>query len=221
VFYKDPQNIYRVRPLAALDWLVHGFGTRWSESFGNCHNLATLHQIHSDTVVAAAGRSGCLGDGDALVENTPGSLVAVKTADCIPLLLVDPANRAVAAVHAGWRGTARKITARAITEMEKLFGTRPAALHVAIGPGIGPCCYQVGPEVAAQFAGHDSAVRNSAHGIFLDLGDINRRQASACGVDPARIYLAGICTMCDQDFFSYRRDRSHAGRMLSVVGVVG
>lgn len=219
MFYKDPQNIYRVRPLAAFDWLVHGFGTRWSASFGNCHNLATLHQIHSDTVVAAHGRSGCLGDGDALLENTPGSLVAVKTADCIPLLLVDPVNRAVAAVHAGWRGSARNITARAIAAMEKEFGTRPADLHVAIGPGIGPCCYQVGPEVAAEFAQYDSVLRNSTLRIFLDLGEINRRQAAASGVDTSRIYMAGTCTMCDQDFHSYRRDRHAAGRMLSVVGI--
>lgn len=219
MFYKDPQNIYRVRPLAAFDWLVHGFGTRSSSSFGNSHNLATLHQIHSDTVVAAHGRSGCLGDGDALLENTPGSLVAVKTADCIPLLLVDPVNRAVAAVHAGWRGSARNITARAIAAMEKEFGTRPADLHVAIGPGIGPCCYQVGPEVAAEFAQYDSVLRNSTLRIFLDLGEINRRQAAASGVDTSRIYMAGICTMCDQDFHSYRRDRHAAGRMLSVVGI--
>src|SRR5258708_12147217 len=89
MFHKDDQSIYRVRPLEAFDWLVHGFGTRWSNSFGKCRNLVTLHQIHSSTVVDAAGRSGCLGEGDALVTNTPGMLVAVKTAASIPILIVD------------------------------------------------------------------------------------------------------------------------------------
>ena len=220
MFYKDSQNIYRVRPLEAFDWLVHGFGTRWSESFGSCHNLATLHQIHSDTVVSADGRSGCLGDGDALLENTPGSLVAVKTADCIPLLMVDPVHRAVAAVHAGWRGSARNISARAVREMQAKFGSRPMDLHVAVGPGIGKCCYEVGPEVASQFVDYDPELSNSTQPAHLNLGDINRRQAVACGVDPSRIYFAGLCTMCNQDFHSFRRDQLRAGRMLSVVGIL-
>ena len=219
MFYKDPLNIYRVPALQAFDWLVHGFGTRWSESFGSCRNLATLHQIHSDTVVAASGRSGCLGDGDALLENTPGSLVAVKTADCIPLLMVDPVQRAVAAVHAGWRGSARKIAARAIGEMQARFGTQPRDLHVAIGPGIGKCCYLVGPEVAVEFAEYDPDLCDSTQPVRLDLGEINRRQVAACGVDPSRIYVSGLCTMCNQDFHSFRRDKQRAGRMLSVVGI--
>lgn len=219
MFYKDSKNIYRVRPLEAFHWLVHGFGTRWSNTFGSCRNLATLHQIHSDTVVTAAGRSGCLGEGDALLENTPGLLVAVKTADCIPLLMVDPVHRAVAAVHAGWRGSAQRIAARAVAGMEKEFSTRPEDLHVAIGPGIGKCCYQIGPEVAAEFAAYDPALRDSTQPLFLDLGEINRRQLADAGVNETRIYRAGICTMCDQDFHSYRRDKQRAGRMLSVVGI--
>src|SRR5258708_39063462 len=132
MFYKDEQNIYRARPLEAFDWLVHGFGTRWSDSFGKCRNLATLHQIHSSTVVDAAGRSGCLGDGDALVTNTPGMLVAVKTADCIPILIVDSRTRAVAAVHPAWRGTVTNIARRAGRAMENKFGRRLQDLHPAI-----------------------------------------------------------------------------------------
>ena len=219
MFYKDSQNIYRVRAFEAFDWLVHGFGTRWSTSFGSCRNLATLHQIHSDIVVAAGGRSGCLGDGDALLENTPGMLVAVKTADCIPLLMVDSVHRAVAAVHAGWRGTASHIAARAIGEMTERFDTRAQDLHVAIGPGIGKCCYEVGPEVASKFVEYDPGLCDSTQPVHLNLGDINRRQVAACGVNEAQIYLAGICTMCNPDFHSFRRDKERAGRMLSVVGI--
>jgi YfiH family protein len=219
VFYKDSQQIYRVRPLEAFDWLVHGFGTRWSKSFGSCGNLATLRQIHSGAVVDGGGRSGCLGDGDALVENTPGSLVAVKTADCVPLLIVDPVHRAVAAVHAGWRGTARKIAERAIEDMANRFSSRPEDLHVAIGPGIGKCCYEVGPEVAAEFAQYDSGLENLTRPAHIDLGEINRLQAAGTGVPSGQIYVAGICTLCNRDFHSFRRDGQGAGRMLSVVGI--
>ena len=211
MFYQDSQNIYRARPLEAFDWLVHGFGTRWSKSFGSCGNLATLHQIHSDIVVDAAGRSGCLGEGDALMENTPGRLIAVKTADCIPILLIDPRQRAVAAVHAGWRGTAQKIAAHAVEEMQKKFSSRPEDLYAAIGPGIGKCCYQVGPDVAGQFAEFADSNRH------VDLPAANRHQLAGCGV--LHIYTAQLCTMCRNDFHSYRRDKQQAGRMFSVVGI--
>lgn len=217
MFYKDAQNIYRARPLEAFDWLVHGFGTRWSDTFGKCRNLATLHQIHSSTVVDAEGRSGCLGEGDALVTNTPGMLVAVKTADCIPILMVDAHTRAVAAVHAGWRGTVKNIAAQAIAEMEKKFASRVQDLHAAIGPGIGKCCYEVGPEVAAQF--HHS-LRNCTHAAHVDLAASNKWQIEACGVTPDRIYVVGLCTMCnDGEFHSYRREKEQAGRMFSAVGI--
>jgi len=219
MFYKDDQNIYRAHPLEEFDWLVHGFGTRWSDTFGKCRNLATLHQIHSRTVVDAEGRSGCLGEGDALVSNTPGVLVAVKTADCIPILIVDSRARAVAAVHAGWRGTAKNIMAQTIAEMEKKFYSRAEDVHVAIGPGIGPCCYEVGPEVAAQFRQYDSSLRTVGPATHLDLAESNRRQIEACGVTPDRIYVAGLCTMCNGEFHSYRRDKDQAGRMFSVVGI--
>src|ERR1035438_2050216 len=105
VFYRDPENIYRVTELDAFPWLLHGFGTRLADIPARFAQLATLKQIHSASCVAAEGRAGLLGEGDALIENQSGSVVAVKTADCIPILLVDERRRAVAAVHAGWRGT--------------------------------------------------------------------------------------------------------------------
>src|SRR6185503_448338 len=131
---------------------------------------------HSAICVSAAGRAGILGEGDALLENTPGSVVAVKTADCIPILLVDERRRAVAAVHAGWRGTAARIVTGAIGRMAERFGTVTADLHAAIGPGIGVCCYEVGPEVAAEFGGQGRA--------HIDLPDSNRQQLTAAGVTP-------------------------------------
>ena len=162
--------------------------------------------------MAAGGRSGMLGDGDALLENTPGSVVAVKTADCVPILLVDSRHRAVAAVHAGWRGTVARIAAHALEAMSERFGTDPADVHAAIGPGIGKCCYEVGPEVAAQFGTHGKA--------HIDLAEANRLQLGAAGVSTARIYVAGLCTMCHaEEFYSFRRDKQAAGRLYSFAGI--
>ena len=212
MFYRDPENIYRVTELDDLPWLVHGFGTRLSDIPASFAQLATLKQIHSSSCVAAEGRSGILGEGDALLENLPGSVVAVKTADCIPVLLVDERSRAVAAVHAGWRGTAARIVAGAVASMAARFGTRPQDLHAAIGPGIGKCCYEVGPEVAAQFGGQGRG--------HIDLADANRRQLEESGVTPHRIYASNLCTMCrGEEFDSFRRDQKAAGRMYSFAGI--
>ena len=211
--YKDSGNIYRVSELDALPWLIHGFGTRDSDVPAMFAQLATLKQIHSAVCVAAQGRSGVLGQGDALLENTPGSIVAVKTADCIPLLLVDDEHRAVAAVHAGWRGTADGIARRAVEAMTARFGAKPGALLAAIGPGIGNCCFEVGPEVAARF-GREGRVH-------IDLAEENRRQLMEAGVTPGRIYASNLCTMCGAgEFHSFRRDREAAGRMYSFAGLI-
>ena len=212
MFYKDSRQIYRVTELDALDWLVHGFGTRHADIPALFGNLASLKQIHSAECVAALGRAGELGRGDALLENTPGSVVAVKTADCIPILLADERRRAVAAVHAGWRGTAAGISGRAVEAMRARFATQAGDLHAAIGPGIGKCCYEVGPEVAAQFG-----ERGRAH---IDLAAINRAQLISSGIAPDKIYAANLCTRCDAaDFHSFRRDKDAAGRLYSFVGI--
>jgi YfiH family protein len=211
LFYKDPAGVYRARPLDEYGWLSHGFGTRHSPLLPR---LATLKQVHSTVCIHAAGRTGLLGNGDALADATPGNAVAVKTADCIPILLADVRLRAVAAVHAGWRGTADGIAGTAIDAMRQWFGTAPEDLRAAIGPGIGECCYEVGPEVAARLG-----VVSRGH-VRVDLAEANRRQLEAAGVPADRIYTAGLCTMCKpEDFYSFRREREHAGRMYSFIGL--
>src|SRR5205823_616160 len=130
-----------------FDWLGHAFGTRL---FQPPDGVATLRQIHSDVIVYA-GRPGRLAEGDALLSDTPGRLAGVKTADCLPILLADERHRAVAAVHAGWRGAVSQIAPKAVEAMAARWNTRPEDLHAAIGPGIGQCCFEVGPEVAVQF----------------------------------------------------------------------
>lgn len=214
MFYKDSHQVYRAPEFDSFEWLAHGFGGSAVDIPAIFPNLATLKQVHSSSCIAAEGRAGALGQGDALLENTPGAVVAVKTADCIPILLVDERRRAVAAVHAGWRGTAAGIAQRAVEAMASRFGSTAGDLHAAIGPGIGKCCYEVGPEVAAHFG-----ERGRAH---IDLADANRRQLMEAGVAPARIYASNLCTMClPAEFHSYRRDKEAAGRQYSFAGVLG
>jgi polyphenol oxidase len=211
MFYKDSGHIYRVREFEALGWLIHGFGTRLSSI--PTDSVTTVKQIHSANCIFAEGRTGNLGQGDALLDNTPGKALAVKTADCVPILLADERLRAVAAVHAGWRGTVAGIAQRAVESMRQRFGTDPADLSAALGPAIGGCCYEVGPEVAAHF-GQPQRAR-------IDLIEANRRQLLAAGLAARRIHSACLCTMCHADeFHSYRRDGDVAGRMYSFIGIL-
>lgn len=211
-FYQDDRHVYRVSELDAFDWLIHGFGTRRVDIPSLFQNLATVKQVHSATVVDACGLAGVRGEGDALLENSPGAVVAIKTADCVPILLVDGRHRVVAAVHAGWRGTAAGIANRAVERMGERFGTAPSDLHAAIGPSVGECCYEVGPEVASQFG-----IAGRTH---LDLPGINRKRLAEIGIPAERIYVSNLCTMCrPQEFHSYRRDKEAAGRMYSFAGI--
>jgi hypothetical protein len=220
VFYLDSEKVYRVTELDTFPWLLHGFGTRLANIPARFAQLATLKQIHSSSCVAAEGRTGLLGEGDALLENQPGSVVAVKTADCIPVLLVDERLRAVSAVHAGWRGTVAGIVAEAVAAMGKRFGTRPEDLHAAIGPGIGQCCYEVGPEVAARFGVRERGQGRGQGRAHIDLSAANRRQLEEAGVTPGRVYASNLCTMCRaEELDSFRRDREAAGRMYSFAGI--
>jgi YfiH family protein len=173
--------------------------------------MASLKQIHSSLSIVADRPVGCVGEGDALLTSAPGVIVSVRTADCFPILLADPVHRAVAAVHAGWRGTASGIVEEALRRMCDEFGTTPVDISAAIGPGIGACCYQVGEEVARRF-GKQSPGR-------LDLAAENLRQLTQAGVPRAHIDVIGACTFCDARFHSWRRDGECAGRMISYIGI--
>ena len=208
-------NIYRAGPLTQFEWLDHGFGNRF---YPLSDTVAVLHQIHSDIAVNAD-LPGCSPEGDALLSD--GRLVGVKTADCLPILLVDEHHRAVAAVHAGWRGSVARIAQKTVQAMAARWGTRPSDLHAALGPAIGACCYEVGPEVAMQFTELFPERRDLNQRTRIDLEEANRRQLLASGVDAQRVYSAGLCTFCHADqFYSFRRDREAAGRMISFIGTI-
>ena len=196
-------------PNLGFDWLLHGFGLRDSIPPAD---LTTAQQVHSARVLDACGRKGeRIGEGDAIVSAEPGVMIGVRTADCVPILIADPANRVVACVHAGWRGTAANIVQATIDALRQR-GSRAPQLCVAIGPSIGACCYEVGPDVARQFDKWSRAEGS----MGLDLPAINEAQFREEGV--VNIWKSGECTYClPERFFSFRRDRENAGRMLSFV----
>jgi len=208
--------------------------------------LVSLKQIHSDVIhlFDAAPAEPC--QGDASATNRPGLLLAVQTADCVPILLVDPKKRAVAAVHAGWRGTLARIVVKAIGQMQMQFKSKPADLLAAIGPSIGGCCYEVGTEVATQFLsqfaeapewfdefrtgdepnpiqwlnmmppGHQPPPKN----VLLDLRKANRAQLLDAGLRAPNIFVSDLCTACRRDLlFSYRKEGAQSGRLMSVIGL--
>ena len=194
--------------LSALEWLKHGFGIRSSD--GWIPDYTSLKQIHSSKVVLADGRRGTLEEGDALVTREAGNWIGVRTADCVPILIADPEHRVVAAVHAGWRGTVASIVTRAVDKLTLEYRSDPGRLLVAIGPAIGPCCFEVGPEVACQF---DSTART------IDLVKANSQRLLDAGVKPDHIDAMRLCTVCSGpgQFHSFRRDKEQSGRMVSAV----
>jgi polyphenol oxidase len=203
------QDILKSSVLSGLPWVSHGFGTRYPVPISN--SVSTLRQIHSDLVLRADA-PGDLGEGDGLVTNLPNLSLSVRTADCYPILLADGRNRAVGAIHAGWRGTAAHIAEKTLMKMRSEFGTQPGDVFAAIGPGINFCCYEVGGEVARQFG-----LGGRTH---LDLVSENRMQMEKAGILPENIEALGICTFCDAErFFSYRREKEQAGRMISFIRI--
>ena len=197
--------------LAQFPWISHGFGTRHAAL--RQEEMASLQQVHSSLPLVADRPSGCVGEGDALITDRRGVALSVRTADCFPILLVNRHRRAVAAVHAGWRGTAAGVVVKTLERMRVEFGSQPEDLYAAIGPGVGVCCYEVGEEVARLF-GFDRAAR-------VDLAAWNYRQLTGAGVPEAQIEMPGVCTRCDaRHFHSYRRDGERAGRQISFIKIV-
>lgn len=219
---------------------------------GNAASLVTLKQIHSSLVYVvsqsnATGEAVLEGDGMMTAENS--ILLGIETADCIPVLVADTRRRVVAAFHAGWRGTVKRIVEHGVGRMRLEFGCRPDDLTAAIGPGIGPCCYAVGDEVQEEFMlqfryGPElfDEIRDSdpikekypllfltarARGhsnpgptVHLDLVEANRRQLLDAGLRSQVIFVQGECTGCHTDrYFSHRAEKGFTGRMMSVIGI--
>lgn len=218
--------------LEGLPWLVHGFGTSRlrEEDFARVDPLAhfqpvIMRQLHSDIVHRVDAAPPARLSGDALITNAPGLLLVIRTADCLPVLLADDKNRAVASVHCGWRGTRAKVLQRAVREMGKAYSTEPGGLLAAFGPCIGPSCYEVGGEVREAFAsaGFPGAVLTPAPGragkFLLDLRAANAWLLERLGVKETNIWSAAACAHCDPGLFSYRRNRGESRRMYNFIGI--
>jgi len=181
--------------------------------------LATQYQIHSDTVrrVDAPGRYDAC---DGLITNIPEVFLAVTIADCLPILLYDPATRSVGAVHSGWRGSKSKIVVHAIEAMANEFGTKPEDIIVFLGPSAGVCCYEVGEEVAEQF-NPQFVKRQQGRKPHLDLHSYNTSIIIDTGVQKMNIEISEYCTICTPELFhSYRREGQRSGRMMGVIGIL-
>jgi polyphenol oxidase len=214
--------------------------------------LVTLRQIHSSITCLVsrtdAGKEAAL-KGDGMMTNRRGIVLGIQTADCIPILVADPRRRAVAAFHAGWRGTLKRIVENGVGRMRLEFGSLPQDLTAAIGPGIGACCYAVGEEVRAEFESQFLYADELFHEVYdtdpvkekypllfltarapghsqigpslhLDLIEANRRQLLAAGLKAENIFVQSDCTSCRTDrYFSHRAERGFTGRSLSLIGI--
>jgi YfiH family protein len=192
------------------------------------NSLTTAKQIHDDSVKVVSEESrgkgsidfdGAINGTDAMVTDVPNTCLMVLLADCVPLLLYDPSNKAIGVVHAGWKGTLQFIAKATIRTMEEHFGSSLRDILVGIGPSIGPCCYQVGEEVVSQaeqvLGTTQHIIRNrSADGKgYLDLWKANLEQLLAAGIPEENIEMAGTCTCHERDvFFSYRGEKGKTGR---------
>lgn len=234
------ENVHRNREL-----FLRGLG---AQTKGKLWPLINLSQVHSPVVFHVSGTDGVPHSGDGLITNTPGVAIAVKIADCTPVLAVDTVRRAVGAFHAGWRGTVQRIVEKGIGEMRRHFGSDPKDIKVVIGPNIGVCCYQVGDEVLerfrSQFAYADELVeevfdshalhvrypllflnqRAPGHGDtakvpHLDLVKANKRQAIDAGVPEKNIETLNLCTGCRTDIFFSHRKEHVTGRMMAAIGI--
>jgi YfiH family protein len=181
--------------------------------------FARVRQVHGARVVRAEAGGPPVEEADAVLSTAPGVAACVSIADCVPVLLADPETGAVAAVHAGWRGTLARAAAEGVAALGREAGAAPARLLAAIGPSIGPCCYEVSEDLAARFEAElgDEALAPGPR-PRLDLWGANARVLALAGVGRERIDVLGRCTACERDlFFSHRRDAGRTGRQMAFI----
>jgi len=174
-------------------------------------------QIHGDDIICAGGQvpsaKGCP-DADAYITDQKKFPIAIRTADCVPVFIFDPVRRAMGLAHAGWKGTHKAIAAKTAQKMQEKYSSQCYNLKVVLGPSIRACCYKVGPEFRTYFPSHVS--EKNGH-LYADMIAANRDQLLQTGVKKENIIDSGICTCCHKDYFSFRRDGSKAGRMISLM----
>jgi YfiH family protein len=190
--------------------------------------VVTMKQVHGDTIVDVKDtKTKETGEADAIVTATPGVFLGVLTADCVPILFAAPDRRVAAAVHTGWRGTLAGIVVKTVEHLQQNYGIAPGSLEAAIGPAIGPCCYEVGEDVVEALLARwgrlaEGTIDRSAAKAHLDLRRLNQAILVQAGLPGESVYNIGPCTSCAAtDYFSYRRQRGETGRQMSVIGWQG
>ncbi len=231
--------------------IVHAFGTRWcgdtvrsaggningEDDYSAARRMAdilgtpsgqviTAIQVHGDDILMLDGTDADTVrrlTGDGLVTNRPGVAVGIRTADCVPLLMFDQRRRVIGAIHAGWKGAALDIAGKAVGVFAERFLSNPLDIQAVVGPSVGQCCYEVGPEVVRAMSHH-----TWSDGLFdpgrpdgrrmLDLGRAVTRQLVDEGLDPANIVTIPLCTSCRDDlFYSHRGEGGRTGRQISAI----
>ena len=236
--------------LSAIPGIVHGFSTRRAEhnafTLGPSNSENPAIQINRARFLDAVGMTGWPllrlkqthskivhdfkdtwaasqpVEGDGAITALAGAALGVQTADCVPILIADRKARAIAAIHAGWRGTAGRIAENAVKQMGQAYGVATEDLIAVIGPHNAVCCYEVGEEVVSAINDPAAILRNPEWPKpHLDQAFANKRQLTEAGIPEAQIIVSNLCTQCRPDlFYSYRRDGERTGRMLSVIGIL-
>ena len=231
---------YIVLPRLSAPGVFHFFGTRllsesalYEAGSGRPGKAIRVRQVHGDRIWPVSEADAGRGEGpeprligDALATDRSHLLITVSTADCVPVLLFDPVQRAVSAIHAGWRGTSLNISGKAVREMVSRYGSEPSALLAGIGPCIGPCCYEVGEDVWGELErkyspGPEVVIHEREGKAKLDLARLNALQLAEAGLNPDKIAFSGLCTSCLPGlFYSFRRDKKRVGNMTSGIMLI-
>lgn len=239
------RRLITIPTIESIDNIQHAFTTRqgglgarnsgikapddWNavaEAFGIAPDrLVTVNQVHGEAIVTIDGQnypSMRRAQADALITNVRGIAIGIETADCVPILLIDPVTPAIGAVHAGWRSTVQKIVQKAVTKMQDEFGSDPSRMIAAIGPAIGPECYEVDEPVMGpmrqNFPFWNEIARSRGRDKWgLDLVKLNRMELLQIGLAEKNVHSLGMCTSCRKDLFYSFRVEGRTGRMLSAV----
>ena len=187
--------------------------------------IVTMKQVHGDRIVEVRDKNlKEAGEADGTYTAEAGIYLGVLTADCVPILILEPERKIAAAVHAGWRGTLAGIAAKAVGALKERYGVAGQGIEAALGPAIGACCYEVKEDVSRPLVDKwgqlaESSIHHRSGKTFVDLRGLNRAVLESAGIPPNRVYQIGPCTSCaKEEFFSYRRERKETGRQISVIG---
>lgn len=212
-------------PILKNSKITHAFLTKEGlPDIKERYSVQTVNQVHGDNIMVVdknqpVDKNVCA---DAIITNLKGVPIGILTADCLPVILFDPLNTAVGIIHAGWKGTLKRIVSKTVLAMHKKWGTSPDQITAGLGPCIGECCYAVGTDVIERFMAEFSdsmdfimARENARH---LNLKKANYNQLVSAGLLKKNIWISKLCTSCRKDlFFSYRRDNKETGRQMSFV----